>query len=170
MRDKGIREYVECARRVKETRPATRFLIVGAQETGCPEHALAEEAAKEGIVEYCGYQMDVTPYIEKASAVMLPSYHEGLSNVLLEGAACARPLLASNVPGCAEIFDEGITGFGFEARSADSAYEALQRFLALDRETRAQMGLRGREKIAASFSREDVVGRYLRALFGEKEV
>lgn len=170
MRDKGIREYVECARRVKETRPTTRFLIVGAQETGCPEHALAEEAAKEGIVEYCGYQMDVTPYIEKASAVMLPSYHEGLSNVLLEGAACARPLLASNVPGCAEIFDEGITGFGFEARSADSAYEALQRFLALDRETRAQMGLRGREKIAASFSREDVVRRYLRAVFGEKEV
>ena len=103
---------------------------------------------------------------------MLPSYHEGLSNVLLEGAACARPLLASNVPGCAEIFDEGITGFGFEARSADSAYEALQRFLALDRETRAQMGLRGREKIAPAHDLRytDVVGRYLRALFGEKEV
>lgn len=168
MRDKGIGEYVECARRVKEAHPTTRFLIVGAQETGCPEYAMVEEAAKKGIVAYCGYQMDVTPYIEKASAVMLPSYHEGLSNVLLEGAASGRPILASNVPGCAEIFDEGRTGFGFSPRSAESAYEALERFLALDRETRAEMGARGREKIAASFSRENVVRRYLRAIMGEK--
>lgn len=74
---------------------------------------MVREASDAGIVDYQGYQMDVKPFLAAASAVVLPSYHEGLSNVLLEAAASARPILTTNVPGCAETFEEGVTGFGF---------------------------------------------------------
>lgn len=164
MRDKGVIEFVECARRIRKTRPDVKFTIVGAAERGCREDVFVRSAAKEGVVEYLGYQTDVKPFVARASAIILPSYHEGLSNVLLEAAASARPILASNVPGCVETFDEGVSGFGFAPRSADSAVAAIEKFLALPRSERETMGLKGREKVASGFSRADVVKAYLSEL------
>lgn len=164
MRDKGVVELVECARQVRARRPDVRFQMIGASERGCAEDVMVHEASDAGIVDYQGYQMDVKPFLAASSAVVLPSYHEGLSNVLLEAAASARPILTTNVPGCAETFKEGVTGFGFESRSAESLVGAVDRFLALGRDDRAAMGVRGREHVAANFSRDDVVRAYLDAL------
>lgn len=125
---------------------------------------MVAEASREGVVEYLGYQTDVRPFIEKASAVILPSYHEGLSNVLLEAAASCRPVLTTNVPGCQETFDEGVTGFGFEPGSVESTIQAVEKFLALPHAEREAMGIRGRKKIAAGFSRADVVAAYLKEI------
>ena len=161
MRDKGIAELVECARRIRTHRPDVVFQVVGAAERGCPEDVMTRDAADYGIIEYLGYQEDVRPFIEKASAVILPSYHEGMSNVLLEAAASARPVLASIVPGCVETFDEGRSGLGFPPKSADALAATVARFLAIPREEREKMGLRGREKVAKHFSRADVVETYL---------
>ncbi|MBQ9873720.1 MAG: glycosyltransferase family 4 protein [Thermoguttaceae bacterium] len=162
MRDKGIFEFLECAERVRKERPDVKFRILGAPERGCnKEYARVAEAAKNGVVEYLGYKLDVKPELARASAVVLPSYHEGLSNVLLEGAATGRPLLASSVPGCAETFDEGASGFGFAPKSADALVDATRRFLALSRSERAEMGRRGRERVANLFDRAKVVRLYL---------
>ena len=161
MRDKGVGEFLECARAFHETRPDVKFRILGAPERKCPEYRHVVNAANDGYVEYLGYQLDAIPYLQTASAVVLPSYHEGLSNVLLEGAASGRPVLASNIPGCAETFDEGVTGLGFEPRSADALVDAVGRFLETPYEERKAMGVRGREKIAAKFNRKDVVQVYL---------
>ena len=70
-----------------------------------------EDWVAEGVVEYLGETDDVTSYIDKACCIVLPSYREGTSRVLLEGAAMGRVLIASNVPGCREVIDDGITGF-----------------------------------------------------------
>ena len=164
MRDKGVGELVECARAIRQSRPDVRFQTIGASERGCPEDVMVAEASREGVVEYLGYQTDVRPFIEKASAVILPSYHEGLSNVLLEAAASCRPVLTTNVPGCQETFDEGVTGFGFEPRSVESTIQAVEKFLALPHAEREAMGIRGRKKIAAGFSRADVVAAYLKEI------
>lgn len=161
MRDKGVAEFVEAARRVRQQRPDVVFQILGATERACSEHFLVRNAERAGIVEYWGYQEDVAPTIRAASAVVLPSYHEGLSNVLLESAASARPILASNVPGCAETFDDGVSGFGFEPKSVDSLTAAIENFLRLPNERRAEMGRAGRRKVENGFSRADVVKKYL---------
>lgn len=164
MRDKGIAELIECAKQIRARRPDVVFQVVGAAERGCSEDVMTRAAADAGIVEYLGYQPDVRPILEKASALILPSYHEGTSNVLLEAAASARPVLASNVPGCAETFDEGLSGLGFAARSSSALTATVERFLAIPRADREAMGRRGREKVAANFSRADVVATYLREI------
>ncbi|MGI6402456.1 MAG: glycosyltransferase family 4 protein [Thermoguttaceae bacterium] len=164
MRDKGVAEFLECARRIRAKRHDVAFQMIGASERGCREDVAVSTAAEEGSVEYLGYQKDVKPYLKEASALILPSYHEGLSNVLLEAAAAARPVLASDVPGCREVFDEGVTGFGFKPRSADAVVDAVEKFLALPRQERRQMGQKGREKVAVGFSRADVVATYLREI------
>ena len=164
MRDKGIAELIECAKLIRSRRSDVVFQIVGAAERGCSEDVMTREAADAGAVEYLGYQTDVRPFLEKASAVILPSYHEGMSNVLLEAAASARPVVASNVPGCAETFDEGRSGLGFAPKSASDLAATVEKFLAIPREEREKMGARGREKVAKNFSRADVVATYLREI------
>ena len=164
MPDKGVLELLDAAREIRKSRPDVRIQILGASERGCATDALVDVAAKEGLVDYLGYQLDVRPFVARADAVVLPSWHEGLSNVLLEAAASARPVLASRVPGCAETFDEGGSGLGFEPRDANSLRDAIDRFFRLPRETRAEMGRRGREKMEREFSRADVVATYLREI------
>ena len=84
--------------------------------------------------------------------------------MLLEAAASARPVLASNVPGCVETFDEGGSGLGFAPKSASALAATVEKFLAIPRKERETMGARGREKVAKSFSRADVVATYLREI------
>ncbi len=162
MRDKGVAEFVECARRFRER--GVKFQMLGAPERRCNEFKLVVEAQKEGVVEYLGYSLDPRPYYREASAIVLPTYHEGLSNVLLEGAASGRPVLASNVPGCLETFDEGRTGLGFQPRDVDALAQTLELFLKKSWNERREMGRRGREKVAAQFNREDVVKKYLQEI------
>ena len=115
-------------------------------------------------VECVGFHKDVKPYLKDAHAIILPSYHEGMANVLLEAAACGRPILASNIPGCEETFDEGITGFGFEPKNAQSLCCAIEKFIVLPYEQKVQMGKAGREKIENEFNRQIVVNKYLQQI------
>ena len=111
-------------------------------------------------VQCLPYDKNVQPYYHSAHAVVLPSYHEGMANVLLEAAATARPVLASDIPGCRETFDEGVTGFGFEPKSAPELLRAVKRFLALSPEQRREMGENGRKKMENQFDRKLVVQKY----------
>ena len=120
-----------------------------------------EQYEAEGILTLTSYQKDVHPFYKKASAVIMPSYHEGMSNVILEASATGRPVLASNIPGCMEAFEHGKTGIGFEARSKEALLEALRQFLQLDYEDRKQMGQNARKKMEAEFDRKKVVDAYL---------
>ncbi|WP_028273541.1 glycosyltransferase family 4 protein [Atopococcus tabaci] len=160
MKDKGIFDLIEAIKRVKKTFPDVVFKIIG--EGHLEEDTERVRAAEaEGLVEYLGPQADVRPYIRESHATILPSYYEGMANVLLESASAGRPVLASNVPGCRETFDEGISGIGFEAKNVDSLTEAIERFIQLPYEKKREMGLAGRKKMEREFSRELILQMYI---------
>lgn len=159
MKAKGIEELLEAAKIVKASYPTVQFDLIGPNEENLTQKI--EKFHKEGIMNYYGQQDNVKPYIASSHAIILPSYHEGTANVLLESAASGRPILASNVPGCIETFDEGLTGFGFEVRNVDSLVKAIIQFIELPHEQKKEMGIAGRIKIENEYDRNLVVNAYL---------
>ena len=162
--DKGIAEFVAAARIVRQRYPGARFQLLGGPGGDNPSavpHADLARWAAEDIVELLGVQDDVRPAIAAADCVVLPSYREGLSRSLLEAAAMGRPLIASDVPGCREVIDDGVTGFLCAVRSAGSLATAMERIAAMSPGERAAMGANGRRKVAAEYDQKLVAAAYL---------
>lgn len=154
IKDKGVFELAQVAKQYLNN-DNVQFTIVGNVEYGS-ENPFSDLSN----VNCVGFHKDVRPFLKDAHAVILPSYHEGMANVLLEGASSGRPIIASRIPGCQETFDEGVTGFGFEAKNADSMKEAVQKFLSLTNEQKCEMGRKGREKMENQFNRKIVIDKY----------
>jgi glycosyltransferase involved in cell wall biosynthesis len=167
LRDKGTVEFVEAARRVRRLRPDVRFQLLGAIGA---ENRTAIDAAQvaawqaEGVISHLGHVEDVRPFIARASCVVLPSYREGAPRTLIEAAAMARPLIATDVPGCRSVVEDEVNGFLCEARSAGSLADACMRMLSLSVEQRRAMGLAGREKMERGFDHARVVAAYRTAI------
>jgi galacturonosyltransferase len=113
------------------------------------------------MIELLGFSPDVRPYYRQASAVVLPSYHEGMSVVLQEAGAMGRPIIASDIAGCRETFDEGETGFACKKGDPQDLIQVLVRFMALSQAERAAMGRKAREKMEREFDREAVAAAYM---------
>ena len=116
---------------------------------------------EEGITIYKGETDDVRPFLAESHCVVLPSYREGLPRALLEAAAMARPMIATDVPGCSDLVANGQTGFLCAARSAASLAGAMERMLRLSRDDWRRMGLRARELAVDQFDQQRVVNAYL---------
>lgn len=159
MRDKGIGELLKAAAIIRKQYPNAKFRLLGSFDESW--EAEVSKAVSEGIVEYVPQQLDVRPYVAESHAIVHPSWHEGMSNVCLEAASMGRPIIASNIPGCRETFEDNVTGIGFEAKDADSLANALKRFIDLPYEKKIQMGLAGREKVVREFDRQIVINKYL---------
>lgn len=163
MREKGVDELFEAAKLMKkEFGEKVEFHIVGSFEEAYK--LTMDELERENIVKYHGYQSDMKPFYAMASCVVLPSYHEGMSNVLLEAAASGRPLITSNICGCKEAVEDGVSGFLCEPKNAESLLSAMKRFAALSEDERSKMGLMGRKRVKESFSKEKVVEETIRNL------
>src|SRR5690625_562215 len=162
MKEKGIDEYLEAAKVIKEKYPYTRFHIAGFFEEEYEN--IIEDYQKKEIVQYHGMLKDIRGLLSETHCTVLPSYHEGMSNVLLESAASGRPVLASNIHGCIETFDDNNSGYSFEPRNTKSLIEAMERFLALEHHEKKKMGLAGRKKMEKEFDRQVVVNNYLQEL------
>ncbi|PIC69184.1 glycosyltransferase family 1 protein [Sporosarcina sp. P16b] len=162
MKAKGIEELLEAAMIVKRQHSNVQFDLIGSMEEDYEQEI--QELEKEGIVKYYGQQTDVHSFIKNSHATVLPSYHEGLANVLLESASSGRPILASKVPGCIETFEDGITGFGFEVKNVDSLVAAINEFLNLSYPQKKEMGYKGRLKVEKEFDRELVIDTYLKEI------
>ena len=162
MKDKGIEELLEASKILINKFENIDFKFIGFTDDWDERKIL--EFTKDDRIVYLGEQEDVRPFISETSAIIHPSYHEGLSNVLLEGAAMGRPLLASNIPGCKEIIDDGVNGFLFEPRSSDAIVEAVEKFMALSFEERQEMGRKSREKVEREFDRQIVVDAYMKEI------
>ena len=163
LQDKGVTELIQAAKIIHNNKSTFSCDFVGFYEDATLRKLL-EDYQNSGAGTYLGVCDDIHKLIMQYHAVILPSYHEGMANVLLEAAACGRPVLASNVPGCQEAFDEGISGFGFEPRSVDSLVDAIERFIALPHEQKVAMGLAGRKKMEREFDRQVVVDVYMREI------
>lgn len=163
MKDKGIGEFLECAKRIHKTHPECSFSIVGDYDDEY-YRPIIEQLETEGILKFFGQQKDVHFFIKSHHVLIQPSYHEGLSNVLLEAAACGRPVLASDIPGCRETFDENISGMGFKPRDSESLVNAVEKLISKKTEERENMGICGRQKVEKEFSRQIVIESYLKEL------
>jgi galacturonosyltransferase len=159
MKEKGIDELLQAAEQVKSIYPEVQFDLIGFYEESYSDQI--NECARKHIINYYGKQEEVNTFLKRAHAILLPSYHEGMANVLLEGAATGRPVLASRIPGCREAYDEGISGLGFEVKNVESLVEAILRFIELPYEKRRAMGLSGRMKMEQEFDRSIVVNAYM---------
>ncbi|MEE1115088.1 MAG: glycosyltransferase family 4 protein [Eubacterium sp.] len=126
--------------------------------------ALTKQLADAGIAVWHGFQEDPAAFYAAADCIVMPSWHEGMSNVILEAEATGRPVIATDIPGCRESVENGRTGFLCEAKNADSLYAAMKEMLHLSREEREEMGRRGRQKMETEFNRADVVDRILEEL------
>ena len=166
MHEKGVDELFTAAKRMKqEYGDDVEFHIVGSFEEGYKP--LMDELEQAGVVKYHGYQSDMKRFYALASCVVLPSYHEGMSNVLLEAAASGRPLITSDIPGCREAVEDGVSGYLCPARDADALYEAMRRFVELPESWRGEMGRRGRERMEQKFDKRIIVKETIEAMFDE---
>ena len=162
MREKGIDELFYAAQKLHDEGYNFVLDLVGFFED---EYKTAvDKLVENGIAVFHGFQQNPIPFYEKADCVVLPSYHEGMSNVLIEAAALGRPLITTNIPGCREAVNDGVTGLLVKVKDGDSLFDAMVRFLKLDRSARREMGLAGHAKAEAEFDRKAVVAATLTAL------
>lgn len=163
MHEKGVDELFAAAKRMKQQYgEQVEFHMVGSFEEAYKP--VMDQLEQAGVVKYHGYQSDMKPFYAMAGCVVLPSYHEGMSNVLLEAAASGRPLITSDIPGCREAVENGVSGYLCPAKDADALYEAMRRFAALSVEQRSQMGRCGRERMEQQFSKTAVVAETIKHL------
>lgn len=168
IKDKGIVEFVEAARLLKGKINA-QFQVVGPvwlqnlrDNTITLEEV--EQWVKDGLIDYAGEQVDVRPFIAAAGAVVLPSYREGTSNVLLEASSMAKPCITTDTTGCREIVDDGITGYLCEVRNASDLANKMEKLFLLSEAEQTEMGKRAREKVMRAFDKKIVVDAYLQAI------
>ncbi len=170
MKDKGIDEYLEAVRAMTRRQGETKvlFWLVGEyeEESRAQYEPLIQSLVERGMLRYFGHIDNVGEVMAQSHVIVHPSYHEGLSNVLLEAAACGRPVLASRISGCVETFCEGESGFGFDSRSADALVRAMEKMLALSYEERARMGSAARAWVEKHFDRKIVLQAYREELAG----
>ena len=169
VKDKGVMEFVEAASLLKGDNPNAEFHIIGPLWGGNKKSltVTAEELnswiEKKWIV-YHDKQKDVRPYMADADCVVMPSYREGMSNVLLEAASMARPLITTNVTGCRDIVDDGVNGFLCNVKDGKDLAEKMKKMMSLSAGEREEMGKKGRKKMIQEFDKRIVVKSYIQAI------
>ena len=158
MKDKGIDELLAAITRIHDERKDVTADIVGWSDEDYAESL--KKAESLGAIRFHGLQTDVHTFYKNCHCLVLPSYHEGTSNVVLEASSTGRPVITTRVPGCRETFEEGITGIGCSAKDTDSLIEAMNKFLSLTQEQRIRMGLNARDKMEKEFDRNIVIKAY----------
>ncbi len=165
--DKGIREFVQAAKQVKEVFPKIRFQILGSVDAGNPASIEQGELLhwiENQSVEYLGQSDDVRPFITRASVVVLPSYREGMPRALLEGMAMGKPIITTDSVGCRETVDEGKNGFIVPSENAEALADAMLRFLQLPKAQQFAMGQHSRQKAETEFSDRVVLPQYFQLI------
>jgi len=155
MKEKGADELFAAMRKLKVEKCKCKLVIVGFMEEDYRE--IIEQGEKEGWLEFAGFDPEVRPYIQKAHCAVLPSYHEGMSNTNLECAACGRPLITSDIPGCREAMIDGETGLLCQPKDAESLYNTMKTMITLSAEERERMGKAGRKHMEKEFDKKAVV-------------
>lgn len=162
MKEKGVEELFKAAKNIKKIYPEVSFDIVGPMEDDYKERI--QSLVRNGIIYYYGYQEDVKPFIKKCDCFVLPSYHEGMENTLLECGAMGRPLITSRIHGCMEAVRDGENGYLVDVKDVKGLEEKMMEFIELSYEEKKQMGEKSREVIEERFDKEKVVEMTLEGL------
>ncbi|MDX1477001.1 MAG: glycosyltransferase family 4 protein [Saprospiraceae bacterium] len=160
--DKGIREFVEAAHMVKQSAPDAKFWVVGELDRDNPSSIRREDLVqwvKDQTVEYHGATHDVRPFLQKTHCLVLPSYREGMSRVIMEAMSMERPVITTDTAGCREAVDHQQNGFLIPVKDSQALARAMQEFLQLSAERRQAMGVAGREKAVRLFDDKRVANQ-----------
>jgi glycosyltransferase involved in cell wall biosynthesis len=159
LKDKGIREVVLAARELKRRGAGVEIWLVGDPDMANPS-SLSEQTLRqwneEGCVRWLGHQPDIAAIWSKAHIAFLPSYREGMPMALLEAAACGRPIVTADVPGCNELVTDGESGLLVPSYDWIRLADAIQ-LLAGSAELRAKLGAAARNKVCGEYRQERVV-------------
>lgn len=165
--DKGIREFIDASKMLHEEFPCIEFNLIGPSRVQNHSSIRDSELKRwkdEGVINYFGEVEDVQQEIAEASCIVLPSYREGTSRVLLEASAIGRPIIATNVTGCREIVLDEKSGFLCEVKNSHDLYLKMKKMYLLDQGKRNEMGLIGRKHVENKFNHELVCQIYLDSL------
>ena len=163
LNDKGIREFIDAARLLRQRGVEARFVVAGDIDLGNPASVTEREIEQwkaEGVVELLGYQKDIAQLFGSVHLIVLPSYREGLPKVLVEAAAAGRAVITTDVPGCRDAIDADVTGLLVPVRNVQKLAEAMERLID-DTQLRRAMGRAGRELAEREFSIEKIVRQHL---------
>lgn len=163
MGEKGVDELFCSMEQLHEKYPNIMLDVVG----WCEEdyETRLQELQEKGLVTFHGFQRDVKPFIRKAHVFVLPSYHEGMANTLLEAATMGRPLITSNIHGCMEAVQDGETGYLCKVQDVQSLMEQMERFINLPYEEKWQMGKKSHVYVAQHFDKRKVVQETVEVLY-----
>lgn len=162
--EKGIDEYLECAKYIKSKYSNTEFHILGR----CDDQSYLKkinELQSKNIVIYHGQVNDVREYHKISNCTIHPSFYpEGMSNVLLESCAAGRPIITTKRPGCKEIVDDGVNGYLIECKDTEGLKEKVEKFINMSFSEKKKMGLNGRKKVENEYDRNIVIDSYLKEI------
>ncbi len=167
IRDKGIYEYVEAAKKTKDKYTNTEFRVVGFLDNSNPSTIKKEELdswIEQGTILFLGRKEDVREEIAASDCVVLPSYREGTPRTLLEAASMAKPIITTNVAGCRQVVNNGKTGFLCRVRNSNDLADKMEKVMLLSESERKDMGFAGREKMKREFNEAIVIKKYLEVL------
>lgn len=163
MKEKGIDQYLEAAKFVKQKYPNTEFHICGFCEK--EYEGQLEELNKNGTVIYHGMIRDVSEFLKNIHCVVHPTYYpEGISNVLLEACASGRPIITTDRSGCKEVVDDGVNGYMIPQKDSQKLNEAIEKFVTLGFNEKRLMGQAARVKVERKFDRHIVVEVYMKEI------
>lgn len=164
LRKKGIIQYTEAAKKIKQKFKNTTFLILGDYFPDNPDSispSIMEEWEKENLVKYCGSTNDVRPYIEKASCLVLPTFYpEGLPRSLLEAMSMERPVITTDTPGCRELITDGVDGYICRAKDIDDLCHKMEKIIVIKHDELCKMGKLSKQKVFGRYSNELVLNKY----------
>jgi glycosyltransferase involved in cell wall biosynthesis len=169
VKDKGVVEYVTAAKMLKAAGVDATFCVVGPLWTqNLGSNTVSEQELQQwqdaGFIEYGGVASDVRPVIAAADCVVLPSYREGTSNVLLEASSMERPCVTTNTTGCKEIVEDNVTGFLCQVANASDLASKMRKMMELTGSQREAMGKAARAKVIREFDKQIVIDTYLRTI------
>ena len=164
LKDKGVSEYIEAIRIIKNRYQDIEFQILGAVGVANKTAITKDELEKwidDDLIDYLGVTDNVQDVIANCDCVVLPSYREGTPRSLLEACAMAKPIIATDAVGCREVVDDGINGYLCEVKNAQDLADKMEMMIKLSEDERIAMGKVGREKIVKEFDEKIVIDKYL---------
>jgi len=169
IKDKGIFEFVDAARIIRKKYPNVIFNVIGPfwhqnLKSNTITKTDLQNWITERIIDYQGEKKDVRKFIAESDSIVLPSYREGASNILLEAASMEKPIITTNTTGCKEIVDDGVTGFLCNVRDSIDLAKKMEKMLLLPSEQRNSMGKKARQKVINEFDKQIVIKAYLDAI------
>ncbi len=165
--DKGVLEYIEAVKKLKNQGLDARFQILGAKD---PEHKrgiklkVIDSWIESGTIEYLGTTDDVRHFIRNADCIVLPSYREGTPRTLLEAASSSKPIIATDVPGCHNVVNHNVNGLLCQLKDADDLAIKMNEMANFDNETLRRFGKNGRKKVELEFNETVVINKYIQTL------